>query len=66
LNQQDASIEKMEISVHEAPLVALEHPYPVVTVVIPMNGTSNDLVKSMPIQSTLTSLTSLFCNLKEE
>ena len=31
-----------------------------------MSGTSNDLVKVVPIQSIPTSLASLFCNLKED
>jgi len=56
----------MEVSLHEAPIASVEHPDAVVTTIIPMQDTSNDLVEAMPIQSIHTSLASLFCNVKED
>jgi len=44
----------------------VEYPDPVVIVITPVQGTSNDLVEAMPIQSIPTSLTSLFCNVKDD
>jgi len=66
LNQRDAPTEKIEVPLYEAPLIAIEHPDVVVTAIIPMPDTSDDLAEAMPIQSIPTSLASLFCNLKED
>ena len=65
LDQQDASTEKVEVPLHGAPLAAVEHPNTVVTSIIHVHDTSDDLVEATPIQSIPTSLASLFYNLKE-
>ncbi|KAJ8436146.1 hypothetical protein Cgig2_033641 [Carnegiea gigantea] len=66
LKQQDAPIKKIRVPLHEASLAAVEHSDAVVTTIILVPDTSNDLVEAVPIQSIPTSLASLFCNLKED
>ena len=66
MNQQDAPIRKIGIPLPEVPPVAVEYSDIVVTAIIPVSETSDDLVEVVPIQSIPTSLASLFCNLKED
>ena len=55
----------MEKPLHETSHITVE-PDPVVTAIIPMQRTSDDLVEALPIQSIPTSIASLFCNLKDD
>ena len=57
---------KIGVPLQEAPFATVEHSNAVVTAIIPVPGTSDDLVEAVPIQSIPTSLTSLFYNLKED
>jgi len=63
---EQEALKKIEVSLHEAPFAALEHLDAVVTAIILMPDTSDDLVEDIPIQSIATSLASLFYNLKED
>ncbi|KAJ8424738.1 hypothetical protein Cgig2_027771 [Carnegiea gigantea] len=54
------------VPLHEAALAAVEHLDAVVTAIIPVPDTYDDLVEVVPIQSIPTFLVSLFCNLKED
>ena len=56
LNQQDAPTEKIEVTLYESPLAAVERPDVIVTAIIPMPDTSDNLAEAMPIQSIPTSL----------
>jgi len=51
---------------HKAPLVVVEYSDAVVTAIIPMPGSSDDLVEVVPIQSIPNSFASSLCNLKED
>jgi len=66
LNQQHAPIEKVGVPLQEAALAVVEHPNAIVTTIILVPDTSNDLVEAMSVQSIPTSLSSLSCNLKED
>jgi len=57
--------ESVDISPLPAHSVEEEHRDPLMTAIIPMQGTSNVLVKTIPIQSIPTSLASFFHNLKK-
>ncbi|KAJ8422583.1 hypothetical protein Cgig2_007492 [Carnegiea gigantea] len=58
--------EKVGVALHEAALDVVENPDAVVTAIIPVPNTSDNLVEAVPIQSIPTSSASLFCNLKED
>ena len=64
-NQQDALTKKVGVPLHEAPFATVEHSNAVVTTIIHLPDTSDDLVEAISIQSIPTSLASLFCNSKE-
>jgi len=49
LNRQDTPMEKIKVPLYEAPLATVEHPDAVVTALIPMPDTSDDLVKALSI-----------------
>ncbi|KAJ8426579.1 hypothetical protein Cgig2_001248 [Carnegiea gigantea] len=66
LDQQDAPARKIGIPLPKAPPVAVERSDILVTAIIPVFETSDDLVEAVPIQSIPTSLASRFCNLKED
>jgi len=63
-NQHSVPTERTPL--HEPSFTATELPDLVVTAIIPMQGTFDDLVEVMLIQNTPTSLASLFCNLEED
>jgi len=49
LNQQDAPTEKVGVPLHEAALAAVEHPDAIITAIIPMPDTSDELFEVVPI-----------------
>ena len=59
-NLYSVPIERVKTPLHEPSLAATELPDLVVTGIIPVPGTSDDLVEAMPIQNILTSLQVFF------